>query len=162
MRTRWTKRISGATLLLFAGAAIALLPIPTSAKGAESVKAHPARDGEVIALLDGEQDSPGGTAYKNQCSLCHGVDRKGVPPVFPSLVGVPSRLSDAQITDIVHNGRGRMPAQPSLEPAVVTSIIAYLKTADTDAPPSNSPPPAGNRVGSSRLTDSSLPTSGTR
>ena len=48
---------------------------------------------------------PGAAIYQSQCALCHGVERAGVPPVFPSLVDVNKRLSDAQITEIVTHGR---------------------------------------------------------
>jgi quinoprotein glucose dehydrogenase len=46
--------------------------------------------------------------YQDNCAACHGADRKGSPPAFPSLVD--SRLAAEQMADVVHSGRGRMPA----------------------------------------------------
>ena len=51
-----------------------------------------------------------------QCAICHGVNRAGSPPAFPSLIDVTDRLSDEQISQIVAHGRGRMPAFPNLDP----------------------------------------------
>ena len=82
-------------------------------------------------------DRPSATAgakvYRSQCALCHGVDRTGSPPAFPSLVGVNKRLSDAQIADAIAHGRGRMPALPNFDHANTAALLAYLKTAGTPA-----------------------------
>ncbi len=68
----------------------------------------------------------GQSIYQNRCSICHGTDRAGSPPSFPSLVGVGQRLSDAQITTTLHQGKGRMPAFPDLKDDDVTALIRYL------------------------------------
>ncbi len=70
----------------------------------------------------------GVTVYQSQCAVCHGGDRRGAPPAFPSLVGVEKRLSDGQITAIVHGGKGRMPAFPNVEDARLTALLDYLKS----------------------------------
>jgi mono/diheme cytochrome c family protein len=75
-------------------------------------------------------NSVGAKAYASHCSMCHGAQREGMAPVFPSLVGVGRRLTDDQILGIVHNGRGKMPAQPALETEEVTAIIRFLKADD--------------------------------
>ena len=54
----------------------------------------------------------GSDVYQSQCSLCHAGDRRGAPPAFPSLIDVDKRLTDAQITAIIQNGKGRMPSFP--------------------------------------------------
>ena len=53
--------------------------------------------GGVCSWPDGEQadGSTGERIYHNQCSLCHGKDLAGSPPLYPSLVDVGKRLSPA-------------------------------------------------------------------
>jgi mono/diheme cytochrome c family protein len=72
--------------------------------------------------------SPGETAYQSQCAVCHGTDRVGSPPAFPSLVGIDKRLTDQQIIDTIHQGKGRMPSLPNLDSTQVSALIAYLKS----------------------------------
>lgn len=70
----------------------------------------------------------GEDVYDSQCSICHGGDRRGSPPAFPSLVDVDHRLTNAQITTIVHNGKGRMPSLPNVQDARLTALLQYLKS----------------------------------
>ena len=58
------------------------------------------------------------TAYNNQCSGCHGADRRGQPPVFPSLIEATGHLSEAQMADVVRHGRGRMPGFSNLNETI--------------------------------------------
>ncbi len=37
--------------------------------------------------------SVGAQLYQDQCSVCHGVNREGSPPTFPTLIGVGTRLT---------------------------------------------------------------------
>jgi len=86
-----------------------------------------------MAWLGGltESDHSGGVGqatYGSQCAVCHGANRAGAPPAFPSLVGIDKRLTDAQIASTILQGRGRMPSFPSLDDAHLKALIAYLKT----------------------------------
>lgn len=72
--------------------------------------------------------SVGAALYANQCSSCHGADRRGSPPAFPSLIGVDKRLSDASITDLIHSGKQRMPSFPGVTGERLAAILAFLKT----------------------------------
>lgn len=74
----------------------------------------------------------GANLYQSQCSMCHGADRKGSPPAFPSLIDVDKRLSDASITDLIHHGKQRMPSFPGVTGDRLDAILAFLK-ADPDA-----------------------------
>ncbi|HEY6456716.1 MAG TPA: PQQ-binding-like beta-propeller repeat protein [Steroidobacteraceae bacterium] len=71
---------------------------------------------------------PGKQAYTDLCSTCHGPDRKGSPPAFPTLVDIDKRLSQEQITAVVHTGRGRMPAFTQLGEAQLKALLRYLRT----------------------------------
>ncbi|MFZ0661098.1 MAG: pyrroloquinoline quinone-dependent dehydrogenase [Acidobacteriaceae bacterium] len=70
---------------------------------------------------------PGAEIYQNECSVCHGEDRTGSPPTFPSLVGIEKRLSPEQIRNVIHNGKGRMPAFDAMSDAQVNAVLDYLK-----------------------------------
>lgn len=64
--------------------------------------------------------------YQSQCAVCHGVDRKGSPPEFPSLVGIGSRMSHHDIFMVIYQGRGRMPAFPNLTADAAAMLVDYL------------------------------------
>ena len=71
----------------------------------------------------------GAKIYQAQCSICHGANRAGSPPAFPSLIDVNQRLTDAQITDVIAHGRGHMPALPNVDSAKIAELLDYLKSA---------------------------------
>jgi quinoprotein glucose dehydrogenase len=70
--------------------------------------------------------SPGEAIYQTQCAVCHGSDRAGIPPAFPSLVNIDKRMSQAQIAETIHNGKGRMPGFPTLSTSDTTAILRFL------------------------------------
>lgn len=78
------------------------------------------------------ENKPGGglgsDVYLTQCAVCHGGDRRGSPPAFPSLVDVQKHLTDAQMTTVIRNGKGRMPAFPGVDDGRLTALLAYLKS----------------------------------
>ncbi len=72
--------------------------------------------------------------YRNQCAVCHGADRKGAPPAYPSLVGLFQNMTAAQAAEIIHQGRGRMSSFPNLEGPMLDALLEYLRTGrDTGA-----------------------------
>jgi mono/diheme cytochrome c family protein len=72
--------------------------------------------------------SPGEQVYQNQCAICHGANRTGAPPAFPSLVDVLSRLTVEKVTDNVKKGNGRMPSFPNIDDSRLNALIEYLRT----------------------------------
>ena len=78
--------------------------------------------------------TPGEAIYRSQCSVCHGADRSGSPPGFPSLIGISKRLSDTQITATIHQGKGRMPTFPNLSDAQLTTLLEFLHDDPTASP----------------------------
>lgn len=80
-----------------------------------------------------DSGSPGKRTYDNLCSVCHGDRRQGSPPAFPSLVDVNKRLSDKDIINTIHQGKGRMPSFPMVDDARMLTLLEYLKTGDTAA-----------------------------
>jgi glucose dehydrogenase len=72
--------------------------------------------------------SPGATVYQSQCAMCHGVDRSGAPPAFPSLVGILNTASADQVTEQIKKGKGRMPSFPNLDDQAVSALLDYLRS----------------------------------
>jgi quinoprotein glucose dehydrogenase len=65
--------------------------------------------------------------YITNCAHCHGIDTKGAPgQEFPDLSQIGNKLSPSEITGIISNGQGRMPAFQHLSPADRLTITAYL------------------------------------
>ncbi len=79
--------------------------------------------------------SAGAAVYQAQCAICHGTNRAGSPPAFPSLVGVTQRLTDPEIAAILGHGRGRMPALPNLTTAQTSALLDFLRTGSGAAAP---------------------------
>ena len=88
-----------------------------------------------------EADQKGAAVYEKRCSVCHGDHMEGIPPSFPMLMGVGSRLSTQQVTSLIHGGKGRMPAIPDLTGADLEALLQFLKVgsqAPTVTPPTES------------------------
>jgi quinoprotein glucose dehydrogenase len=82
-------------------------------------------------LVEDKGDAgPGEETYEYSCAVCHGDDRRGSPPAFPSLLGINGRLSDADIAKTIRSGKGRMPSFSYLSDEDLTRLLAYLKSAD--------------------------------
>ncbi len=89
-----------------------------------------------MAWLGGLLPNPGGGSaglhvYRDQCAVCHGVNREGSPPAFPSLVDIGKKLSDEQIANVVRTGSGRMPAFPNVGEQRMHELLEYLRTGVT-------------------------------
>lgn len=70
--------------------------------------------------------SLGKTFYQNYCASCHGIDREGQAPAYPSLIGLQDRMTKEQALDKIKIGGGRMPAFAKLVQGQEEEIIAYL------------------------------------
>ena len=75
-------------------------------------------------------DTHGAQLYAEHCAICHGVQREGMLPGFPPLLGVQRHMTDQQITTLLSTGRGRMPAFPKINHEEVTALLRYLSTND--------------------------------
>ena len=87
---------------------------------------------------------PGAASYAKRCAVCHGVNRDGNLPGFPALAGINHRLTQPQIADLIHNGKGRMPAFPTLQGAELNDLLHFLDTpppvaTSNDSAPQRSP-----------------------
>ena len=75
----------------------------------------------------------GRTAAVANCAACHGTDRRGSPPAFPSLAGIGQRMLDGQIAEVIRTGRGRMPAFPAIQGDTLKALQTYLTTGEDNA-----------------------------
>jgi len=95
------------------------------------------------ALAPSAEGSGGRAIYASQCSVCHGEKMAGSPPVIPSLIGVADRLSQAQITATIKNGKGRMPGFPSLNEDQLSALVEFLTNGNSKDLPNTAPQPPG-------------------
>ena len=65
--------------------------------------------------------------YLNNCSSCHGADKKGRPSSgYPSLDQLGGRKSASEITAIISGGKGMMPGFPGLKSEEKKALVDYL------------------------------------
>ena len=86
-------------------------------------------------LVPSRAGSPGELVYQSQCAMCHGIDRAGSPPTFPSLVDIDKRMPADKVIVKIHQGVGRMPSFPNIEGQRLDALVTYLRTAGVAAPP---------------------------
>jgi mono/diheme cytochrome c family protein len=82
--------------------------------------------------------SPAGNAengkklYAANCSVCHQPTRAGMPPVFPSLIGVVDRVGEARVRTVARTGipdaKPPMPPHPDLTDKDISDLVAFLRT----------------------------------
>jgi glucose dehydrogenase len=76
-------------------------------------------------------NAEGEAAYRDQCAVCHGDHLEGIPPSFPALIGVGARITAAQATAVIHQGKDRMPAMPEIEGPKLDALLRYLKVGNS-------------------------------
>jgi quinoprotein glucose dehydrogenase len=69
--------------------------------------------------------SLGRQSYLSQCAACHGENMSG-GSVSPSLVGIATRRTPAQVAESIRNGSGRMPGFSSLPPQTLAQLTQYV------------------------------------
>lgn len=82
---------------------------------------------EIEELTDIQR---GRIVYERNCSSCHGVDRKGIPPLFPSVLKLDK--SQQEIENWIRSGGNIMPAFPHLSKSEVTDVSRYLSANDEE------------------------------
>ncbi|WP_236676326.1 outer membrane protein assembly factor BamB family protein [Chryseolinea lacunae] len=82
---------------------------------------------KAVEMAGGQQLlSPGEKVYTlNNCTMCHGADRAGTG-VFPSLQNLAKRLRESDVSQILKNGKGQMPAFPNLSVQDKEALLAFL------------------------------------
>lgn len=68
----------------------------------------------------------GRTIYNTYCVSCHGKDKNGDEPNYPSLIGLRNRMTREAALDKIKKGGGKMPAFASVVKGKEKGIIAFL------------------------------------
>jgi mono/diheme cytochrome c family protein len=98
------------------------MPIDAAGHGSDAVKVPVPQAGAQTA------ESSGAEAYAQHCAICHGDNREGILPAFPPLTGIQHQMTDVQIAELIHAGKGRMPGFPDLKYPELTALLHYLST----------------------------------
>ena len=102
-------------------------PGSAAAGAAAAPQAAPAKE------ASGKGDAAKGkTLYANNCSVCHQPTRAGMPPVFPSLIGVVDHVGEKKVRTVVKEGipdaKPPMPPHPNFTETDLDDLVAFLKT----------------------------------
>ncbi len=75
---------------------------------------------------EGETPGNGRELYRLNCSACHGPDKKGIAPLFPSLENIGERMNRRQVAYQIRTGKNAMPPMSHLTDAEVQAIVAWV------------------------------------
>ena len=90
----------------------------------------------LLALAASQDVTAGKTVYTNRCKMCHGADGTGNPAMGRMLKVEFRPLSsdyiqdkkDAELTEIITKGKGKMAAVRGLSDQQLKDIIAYVRS----------------------------------
>ena len=71
--------------------------------------------------------------FKAKCAGCHGADGTGSPMgkkmgAHDFTTADVQKMSDAELTDVITNGKNKMPSYKSLSPDQIKGLVAYIRT----------------------------------
>ena len=81
----------------------------------------------MLASAKADGGNGGEALYQQHCAACHGVDRKGAPPAFPTLENVMARKLDSEVFAVIARGKGRMPEFSNLDQQQMLALVDYLR-----------------------------------
>jgi mono/diheme cytochrome c family protein len=122
--------------------------VATSPKDVEVASAEPRpQDGQAKSAAPAEgkaADKPAGKAaakgdeahgkvlYTNDCSACHQPTRAGLPPIFPSLIGIVDKDGEVKVRKVAKEGiadaKPPMPPHPDLTDSDLDDLITFLRS----------------------------------
>jgi len=82
--------------------------------------------------IDGNFKITGKELYQNNCTACHGAERQGNLPTFPSLATINQKLSKEQINTLLKTGRNLMPNFSHLSDSERKAIVGFLYGESTE------------------------------
>ncbi len=78
-------------------------------------------------------DNTAEATYKAKCAMCHGPDGKGGTATGKTMKVKDfsseevQKMSDADLTEAISKGKGKMPAYKSLNDAQVKDLVAFVR-----------------------------------
>jgi len=84
-----------------------------------------------ISLSANAQDAA--ATFKSKCAGCHGADGTGSPTgkkmgAHDFTSADVQKESDAELTEIITNGKNKMPKYGSLKPEEIKGLVAYIRS----------------------------------
>ena len=80
----------------------------------------------------------GRVTYLKHCGTCHGTEKKGTPPTFPSLVDLKGRKAEKEILEKIRQGGGQMPGYKGVltddEEKAIMAFLYDMKDAKIEVP----------------------------
>ncbi|MFI5097817.1 MAG: c-type cytochrome [Candidatus Acidiferrales bacterium] len=72
----------------------------------------------------------GGATFKAKCAACHGADGKGKEAMKTRDLASADvqKMSDADLSGMITNGKGKMPAYKTLTPDQVKDLVAFIRS----------------------------------
>jgi cytochrome c6 len=86
-----------------------------------------------LSLAPSAHAQDAAATFKSKCAGCHGAD--GTGSAMGKKMGAHDfttvevqGMTDAQLTDIITNGKNKMPKYASLPPDQIKGLVAYIRT----------------------------------
>ena len=72
----------------------------------------------------------GEATFKAKCAACHGADGKGKEAMKTRDLAAADvqKMSDADLSGMITNGKGKMPAYKTLTPDQVKDLVAFIRS----------------------------------
>ncbi len=89
----------------------------------------------AVAFLSGpaDADNAAEATYKAKCAMCHGPDGKGETATGKTMKVKDfsseevQKMSDADLTEAISKGKGKMPPYKSLNDGQVKDLVAFVR-----------------------------------
>jgi quinoprotein glucose dehydrogenase len=96
----------------------------------------------ILTMIDmpektGNNNSPKGIGqgvYTKYCIACHGIDRKGNGPAFPSLIDIHKKYSKEEISKLLITGRNMMPSFSQMTNQEKEPLLAFILDSEEKEP----------------------------
>jgi len=126
--------VLGNAVLVGCGGKKAENATPETPPAATTETPRPPAGGETAAA----GDAAGAAVYAQRCALCHGPEGKGDGPASASLNPKPrnhtdgsymNARTDAELLEVIHNGKGAMPAWKSvLSEDDIKAVLRHVRS----------------------------------
>lgn len=84
----------------------------------------------------------GRVTYLKHCGACHGTEKQGIPPTFPSLMALKGRKLEKEILEKIRKGGGAMPGYKGVitadEERAIMAFLYDMKDAKIEVPQATS------------------------